>query len=375
MDAMTVNPTDAHLPPLSRSVRLRRRVTRRALEIFEGWSYQEIELPLLDYFDPLRDVLQPGQASRMFRLVDRAGELRVLRGDVTPAIARLYAQQLTGQPLPLRVCYANKIVRIQRRFTRSQSESYQLGVEAIGAEGLGGELEVMLVCLEVLGRLGLARSEVRLGNVAIFRRLIARAELSQAACAEVTRAVHDRDRFALRDALREAGASTRVQAGLEALVTLRGGAEQLDRVEEALPEDATLHAACAHMRALCAALHKLGLGDRVHVDLGNIQGPDYYTGVLFRIIDPVHKRTLGGGGRYDDLIGSFGASAPAVGFALGLDRLIDALAPGASDESAPPLAADAEVHVEAAAPVGGLAEALERRRQGRSVRLTASRAE
>lgn len=369
---MTVNPTDAHLPPLSRSVRLRRRVTRRALEIFEGWSYQEIELPLLDYFDPLRDVIQPGQASRMYRLVDRAGDLRVLRGDVTPAIARLYAQQLVDQPLPLRVCYANKIVRIQRSFTRSQSESYQLGVEAIGAEGLGGELEVMLVCLETLGRLGLERSQVRLGNVAIFRRLIERAGLSQAARAAVTQAVHDRDPFALRDAMRDARGPVGALVGLEALVALRGGDAQLERVQSALSDDATLRAACDHMRALCASLRELGLGDRVHVDLGNIQGPDYYTGALFRIIDPVRKRILGGGGRYDDLIGSFGAPAPAVGFALGLDRLIDALAPGAADESAPPLAADAEVRVQGDAPTGGLAEALERRRQGRSVRLVTS---
>ncbi len=359
-------------PSLSQEVGLRRRVAAAALEIFAGWSYREIDVPLLDYFDQLREVMEPSEANRTFRLMDRDGNLLVLRSDVTPAIARSYAHQLQGVPLPLRVCYANKVVRLQRAFTREQSESYQLGVELIGATGMIPEVEVLLICLEVLQALRVPSYQVNLGHVGIYRRLLALAAVPRAHGRGLQEAIARRDAAEVRGIGLRLGLREEAVEAFAALAALAGGERQLDAVAAIYPHDEILQAACKHLRGVAATLAALGHGERVHLELGLVDGPTYYTGLSFRIVARQSGRALGGGGRYDDLIGMFGPLTAAVGFALQLDVLMGLLYPAASSElSELEAPSGAAVRVEPQRLVEGFAAAVERRRRGEVARIVA----
>jgi ATP phosphoribosyltransferase regulatory subunit len=76
------------------------------------------------------------------------------------------------------------------------------------------------------------------------------------------------------------------------------------------------------LERLAETLGAAGLGDRLAVDLGEVRGLDYYTGLVFRAYAPGLGFEVGGGGRYDTLLGRFGRPLPAVGFMLGLDRVV-----------------------------------------------------
>lgn len=325
--------TLSQIPPLSGVVSLRRRIASTALEVFAGWSYREIDVPLLDYFDPLRRVLDPKQVNRMFRLVDRDGNLLVLRGDVTPAIAKIYAYQLGDMPLPLRVCYANKVVRIERAFTREQIEAYQLGVELIGSAGPGPEIEVLLVALETLKTIGVDDFEVHLGDAALADRLVVLSGAGARLRDELLTAISERDPTAVRQLSSGLTCDRSVIDALLAMTRLGFDQQAIREFAAAAPKDERLTQALDSLQALLDTLAGLGLSQRVHVDLGVVNDQGYYTGTSFKIVSERVGRVLGGGGRYDDLIGRFGKDTPAVGFSLSLEALLELLEPGDEAEA------------------------------------------
>lgn len=360
--------------PLAQSVSLRREIIGRALEIFRGWTYLDIEVPLLDRIDSRPEVLALHDTNQGFRVSDHEGNLLGLRADVTPAIARVYARQLRGLPLPLRVCYANRVVRASDGARLERSESYQLGLELIGDTGRNGELEMMLICLEVLEALGVPDYQINMSNIAIFRRLLQMTSLPSGHRRQVAQAVTNRDPHQVRALLDRFGTRDELAGSIEALTLLRGGADQIQTIRRLQPTDRLLNKALDHIEALVDTLGALGYGERLQIDLGEIQGPVYYTGLNFKVVSERVGRELGGGGRYDDLIGMFGEPTPSVGFALGLDALLEVLHPSEAD-AMPALSAPAgsAVRVWADDPVDGLRQALQRRRRGLPAILVTSR--
>jgi ATP phosphoribosyltransferase regulatory subunit len=272
------------------------------------------------------------------------------------------------------VCYANRVVRASDGAGRERSESYQLGLELIGDTGRNGELEMMLICLEVLDALGVPDYQINMSNVAIFRRLLELTGLPSDARRQVAEAVTVRDPHRVREVLLRFGTRDHIAESIEALTLLRGGADQIGTLRRLLPNDRHLARALDHIEALVDALCQLGYGDCLQVDLGEIQGPVYYTGLNFKVVSEQVGRELGGGGRYDDLIGMFGEPARAVGFALGLDALLEVLHASEAD-AMPPLSAPAgsAVRVWSDDPVHGLRQAVERRKRGLPTILVTSR--
>lgn len=361
-------------PALDRSVSLRRQVTAQAMQVFGGWGYREIQIPLLEHFDALKHGLDEDQITRSFRFVDRAGNLMVLRPDVTPAVAKTYAYQLRGLPLPLRVSYANKVVRIERAFGVSRVESYQLGGELIGRKGLVADAEVLLVVLELLERLGLRHFHINLADHSLAQHLLNSTGAPKRIRENVEEAILARDPDEVARILGDLGTRTPYIEANAALAGLEGGLQQLDFIEKTLPTDRDLKRRVNYLRQLEGTLAGLGYSKRVRIDLGELDGPGYYTGIGFSVAAEGASGALARGGRYDDLIGQFGAATPAVGFSFSLEALVELLhpkvAPGARRRRPHEVVA-----VDPAEPLAGLEEALERRRNNLTTRIvTRSRA-
>lgn len=309
-------------PPLSTAVRLRRALTTRALAALDTKGYAEIEVPLLAPYEDLRTALGPEISAQLFRFVDRDGTLLVLRGDLTPLVARQLAQVRSQKQGPIRVSYATRVARVQSAFAREQVESNELGFECVGVQGLDADVEVMVGALSLLEELGVQDAELSLGDVRISGGLIDAAVAAGAERAALEVAIAHRDPVALTRALGDApkGLARAIAPTCELAPT----AQALECIEAAGSQRAREGAAA--LRARVRALQDVGRGEQVVLDLSAQNDRGYYTGMRFVMHHPSFDSRLGSGGRYDELLSHFGQPCPAVGFGLSVDPLVFAAA-------------------------------------------------
>jgi ATP phosphoribosyltransferase regulatory subunit len=150
------------------------------------------------------------------------------------------------------------------------------------------------------------------------------------------------------------------------LATLSGDVSVLAEAERALSVSAAAVTSLHELTEVVGVLSRAGLGSHLVIDLGEVRGLDYYTGLVFRAYAPGLGFEVGGGGRYDALLGRFGRPMPAVGFMLGLDRVALLLErQGALPERTGP-EAEAVTGDDLGAALG---HARERRAAGRRVRF------
>jgi ATP phosphoribosyltransferase regulatory subunit len=280
--------------------------------VFEGAGYGELYTPALEY----ESVERMGGGQGVYRMFDETtGEMLALRSDMTVPIARVVATRYATADPPLRFCYfahAYRAVRPQRGQPR---EFLQAGIELVGSPAPQGTAEALTVLCRALDAAGLRDYRVGVGDASLFPALLAGLDVPEEVRARMLRELVDRDYVGLEREASQLGVRDEVLR----VAQLRGGPEVLDAPAGPVAD------ACEGLRAVHALLDE-DVASRVIFDLGLIRDLDYYTGAVFEVYDPALGAPLGGGGRYDDLLGRFGRPLPAVGFALGVDRLHIALA-------------------------------------------------
>ena len=349
--------------PLSSRTRRRRQLFQRAMQALEQWSYAEIEVPLLAPYAELRDALGEERSSDLFRFPGRAGELLVLRGDITPLIAWQYANHLKQQALPTRVAYARRIARIEQEFARERSESYQLGAELIGRGGLAGDAELLVVLMDLLNRLGLEDAELRIGHVGIAGTIVDGVSNDEHVREQLYAAVRRRDRFAVDEITAALTIDDGSRSSLRRLCAIVPDFYDLERLAQR--HGGAVAAAVGELLQLLDVLEELGYRDRVILDLSRRDDRGYYTGITFSVVAENADALLGGGGRYDALLGHFGCNLPAVGFGLNVERIVELLE-SKMDPVPEPLAPTA---VGGERVVDALRDAMSLREQGQRVRV------
>ena len=155
----------------------------------------------------------------------------------------------------------------------------------------------------------------------IFNGLVEGAGFSPARVEALRERVEAKDAAGVRDVLSGSDLRVATAEAIERLTSLAGGPEVVLEAERSFSSSPSATAALVELRAVIDALDEAGIGDHIAVDLGEVRGLDYYTGLVFRVFAPGLGFEVGGGGRYDTLLGRFGRPLPAVGFMLGLDRL------------------------------------------------------
>jgi ATP phosphoribosyltransferase regulatory subunit len=343
--------------------RRRRALESQVVSVFEGWDYEEIIPPLYDYAEVFSD---PDLQPRTLSFMGRDGGVLALRSDFTSLLAKIAAGRLSDRPAPIRLYYSGEVLRDEPLRTGTQSELYQMGLEHLGGDPRAADAEVVAVAAECLERLGVEGWVVAVGHVGVLGGLAAEAGLAQGALEPLRERVDAKDAAGVRALAEQAGASPECVAALGALIEQTGPPGVLPRLAAALAFCGPARDALAELTGLVSSLVEAGLGDRVVIDLAEVRGFGYYTGVVLRAYAPGAGADVGRGGRYDSLLSRFGRPMPAVGFMFGLDRLaalLDGRRPAAS--GAPP---EAEVVTAAALP-DALREARARRARGARVRL------
>jgi ATP phosphoribosyltransferase regulatory subunit len=311
------------IPPGTRDIlpdemRELRRLEAALAEAFERFGYGEVATPTIEYHEVLARGDDRG-APAAYRFFDEGGELLAMRSDMTVPIARLVATRFAAVEPPFRFSYIGNAYRAIRPQRGQMREFAQAGVELIGAEAPDGTAEVVEVLSAALDAVGLTRAVIGLGDADLYRQL-----LDELGVADVRRdrileilAMHDLVGLEAEVDELEIGAGERET--LLRLPNLRGGPEVLDGAREL--GGRAVERATQRLASTYQALAARGVAERVSLDLGLLRDLGYYTGAILEIYDPALGHVLGGGGRYDELMGRFGRALPAAGFALYLERL------------------------------------------------------
>jgi len=303
------------LPDETREVRA---ITDTLRSVFERHSYGEIYTPALEYESVLARA-DMAEAQPAYRVFDETGSVLVLRSDMTVPIARVVATRYATSESPLRFCYFAHSYRGVRPARGQPREFLQAGVELIGSPAPAGTAEVVTVLCRALDAVGLRRYRVGLGDATLYPALLDSLGVESQARERLLGELARGDFVGVADGLRALDLDEDTIRLLLEVPQQRGDASVLHGPTGPVAD------AVAGLRAVHALLAP-DVAQRVIFDLGLSRAPGYYTGAVFEVYDPALGMPLGGGGRYDNLLGEFGANLPAVGFALGVDQLHLALA-------------------------------------------------
>lgn len=326
-----------------REARLRRNVEHIVMSVFDGWSYEEITTPTVDYYSLFEHGMGRSQAHRAFRFTDTDGRLLALRPDVTSGVARAAVTIFADRDRPLRLCYAAPVFRQQpQSHVEWRRESTQTGCELIGANTSAADMEALAIASEIFQNLGLGHTcRITLNDVGIFKGIAARQALDEVSRDEMRRLVDSRNAADLEIFLAQHGFPPEERCALAQLTRLSGKSETLERARQVMTDPGSIEA-LDRLDRLWGMIESLDLSDRFEIDLGDVARLDYYTGLTFNIYINGAAARVGNGGRYDGLTAAFGKAEPAVGFVLDLDALTavllaletDALLPQESERQA-----------------------------------------
>ena len=309
-----------------------RHLERVVFDGFAQWNYREIIPPTFEYLDVLSAGLPVEILEKCYKVADWAtGRIFVLRPDVTAQIAKIVAMGLVGQSLPLRLSYRSTVFRYEPEHAGREREVLQLGVELIGADEAWMDAEILLLLIESLKAVGLTDFNVSLGHVGFYQSLLAQAGLSERGCKQAELAAAHKDLPKLEQLLKSERVPSRQSRSILDALEQYGREEVLEWGRAVAGRNPRLLKPIERLTSVYALLDAAGVKDHLLLDLGEFRGFDYYDGIVFDVFSTNVGCELGGGGRYNHLIGRFGRDLPSTGFALDIDRLFNALGGGGQE--------------------------------------------
>jgi ATP phosphoribosyltransferase regulatory subunit len=303
----------------------RRELEGRLLQLFRTWGYEDVIPPMFEYAGTYEGRASQRLQAEMYRFLDRDGSTLALRADMTIPIARLVGVRLHDSPMPQRFCYAGSVFRYTEPQAGRQREFWQAGFELIGATSPEADAEVLALTVHAVRAAGIANFRLVLGQIQYFDGLLKDLQIEDHQIAALQRAVDRNSAEQLADFLRTVPLRTQQRRTVEELPCLSGlDAQAVIDQADRLCLNYSMHAALDNLRAVYAGLVAYGVAEHVYLDLTEINNLGYYTGITFELLTHELGFPFGSGGRYDNLIASFGREQPAVGVALGIDRMLAA---------------------------------------------------
>ncbi len=301
----------------------REALVRRLQDLFAEAGYAPIETPTLE----VMAVADAGgrMPASPFRLFDASGTLLAMRPDVTSQIARVCATRLAAQDGPVRLRYTQRVFREAKNpFRADPREETQIGIECVGPSGAAVDVEVVVLAARALELCGVGEFTIAVASVGVLRRLLESCGAPEPWRRAVLEAYHASDLVEIDRLCSDSSSVAPVYgSAIASLARIRGSRDVV-----AVAQDLVGPLGCAdclvELEGLLGELERQGLGERVLVDFSIMSSFDYYTGFVFEVFAPARADALARGGRYDNMLGSYGASRPAAGFALGLEACMEA---------------------------------------------------
>jgi ATP phosphoribosyltransferase regulatory subunit len=302
-------------------VNRRRRVEAILAAIARNWGFDEIILPFFDYLEDFVYGLGSQLGDRVYRFLDKDGSLLALRPDLTTLVAKTVATRMSDHPLPVQLFYSGEVFRQERAGAGRQKEFYQIGLESMGIPETWADIEIILIAIDCLLHLGVEEFKIALGNVGLFNGIVSGLRASPEKLQALRDAVDHRDSSRLESEVADLVLPEEKKRFLVELPQLTGGREVVEKAL-GIVRNPRSRRSLRDLSDIHSVIELLGLERFLTLDLGEVRGLDYYTGMVFKVYSSSGGFELGGGGRYDDLLGKFGWNLPAVGFSFTLDHVL-----------------------------------------------------
>ena len=302
------------LPAEARKVETLRRAI---LDLYQSYGYELVAPPILEFLDSLLTGTGSDLNLQTFKLVDQlSGRTLGLRADMTPQVARIDAHLLNRAGVT-RLCYAGSVAHARTPVGSSAREELQIGAEIYGCATWEADLEALALVLKTLGLAGLDKVYLDLSHAGILAGILDGQDLDKADIETLYGLLQTKDRPRLSVWAKSLSSQT-VQA-LIALTELNGpGAEVLTKAKKVLPKHALIDEALTQLERLSTAAAALSTGLELSIDLADLRGYQYHSGVMFAAYVDKLPQPIARGGRYDHVGQAFGRARPATGFSLDL---------------------------------------------------------
>ncbi|RMG31520.1 MAG: ATP phosphoribosyltransferase regulatory subunit [Gammaproteobacteria bacterium] len=296
---------------------------RRLLDLYAGWGYELVIPPLVEYLESLLTGTGRDLDLQTFKLVDPAsGRLLGVRADMTPQAARIDAHALR-RDVPVRLCYLGTVLRTRPDALGGTRCPMQVGAELYGHAGPESDLEIIALMLETLACAGVREVHLDLGHVGIFRGMARAAGLDAEAETELFERLQRKALPDLETWLETAEIPTPYRQAFPALAELHGGPEILERARTVLAgQPSDVQAALDALEDMARRVRSRWPDLPLHLDLAELRGYAYQTGLVFAAFAPGAGQEIARGGRYDEIGRIFGRARPATGFSADLRQLM-----------------------------------------------------
>lgn len=291
----------------------KRAIEQRLAKLFASFGYEEVVTPTMEYLETLTTssgrIIEP----HLFKMFDRNNRTLALRHEMTTPIARLAVSRLKNSPAPIKISYLSNVFRFRTNQPGRQCEFYQAGVELLGISNAFADAEVVALAAQGLSVAGLKDFTICLGQVDFAAGLME--NLPRELQTQIKSAIERHDIVALEN--------LPIDDTLKKIPTLQGGREILSEARTFADNERSKRA-LDNLEEIYRLLEIYGVAEKITFDLGLIRDFEYYTGMVFEAYAHGVGYSLAGGGRYDNMLKDFGFECPATGFALGIERILDA---------------------------------------------------
>jgi ATP phosphoribosyltransferase regulatory subunit len=300
---------------------------RALLDNFRLYGYELVMPPMLEYLESLITGTGQDMDLRIFKLIDQlSGRTLGIRADMTTQVARIDAHLLNRNSVT-RLCYAGSVLHTRQSGLHATREPLQIGAEIYGHAGLEADAEIQALALASLALAGIPQVRLDLCHVGVLRAIIADDANARKREAELFDLLAAKDVPGLKAVVQNFQHATR--DALLALPSLYGDASVISRARGILPAIAGISKALDELESL---VKQVNTAD-VTIDLADLRGYHYHSGVMFAAYVPGLPNAVARGGRYDEVGEAFGRARPATGFSMDL-RELARLMPGAERKRA-----------------------------------------
>lgn len=301
-----------------------RNIEFNVLECMERWGYSQIITPTLEFYDTV-GVASSTEDKKLFKLLDRKGTTLVLRSDMTAPIARVVSSLLKDYKFPLRLSYHSNIFRAIEEEAGRDAEFFQTGVELVGDASSEADAEIVALAIASLQAAGVHKFKIALGHVGFLNGLFNETLADRSEAQKILKdCLLNRDYVGYREAIKSLSLNANVEKELQGVLRLRGG-EEICEQARTVTQDPIAQKAIRHLSEVWRVLEAYGVSEHVVIDLTMIGDFSYYTGMTFEGYASDLGFPVCSGGRYDNLLAQFGRPAPATGFALKTNRILEVI--------------------------------------------------
>ena len=303
------------------------RVSGILLEEFSKWGYEKVITPSIDYSDIF---LLSSEAAELFKSADTStGEMLSFRSDFTPQIGRLSSALRNSLVLPYKFSYYGPVLRNFDPVTGKPREIWQVGAESVGPESPENDAELIIMGIEALKRLNVKDFKVDIGNVEFFRGIVS--DIEPQVGKRIEEFILRKDSSGLNIFLGRISLPQDKKEAISLLPFIFGEKSVIRKAWNMAGNEASINA-LETLERVVAYIKSYRLEKYITIDLGEIRGLNYYTGIIFECFSPHVGYEIFGGGRYNNLIGNFGRKCAGAGFAVNIDMLAGCGKPACAKE-------------------------------------------